>query len=64
MDEVSKEYVVTSGVPYSPAQGPLLWNVMHNGVLALPIREEATSTVSADDQAVVVTSRYSGEVEV
>lgn len=37
---------------------------MHNGVLALPIREEATSIVSADDQAAIVTSRYSEEVEV
>lgn len=44
--------------------GSLLGYVKYNGILVLPIQEEATVIGFADDLAVVVTAKYLENVEV
>ena len=63
-DEGPKEYIVTAGVPQGSVLGPLLWNIMYNGVLALPVPEGTTIVGFADDLAVVVAAKHPEDVEV
>lgn len=57
-----KEYIVTMGVPQDSVLISLLWNVMYNEVLALPVPEEAMINVFPDDLAVVIIVKHVEDV--
>lgn len=61
-DNGTKTYVVTGGVPQGSVLGPTLWNVMYDGVLRLPIPNEAQVVGFADDIAVVVVAKHKEEI--
>lgn len=61
-NEGRKEYEVTGGVPQGSVLGPLLWNVMYDGVLRLNLPDRAKLVGFADDIALVVVAKYTQEV--
>lgn len=63
MDEGPNEYIFTAGVPPGSALGPPLWNILYNGVLAVPVLDETTIRGFADNLA-FVTARHPQNVEV
>lgn len=62
-DEGTKEYNITSGVPQGSVLGPLLWNIMYNGVLELTIPDGVEIVGFADDIAILVKSKHLDEIE-
>ena len=62
-DDGPKEYIVTAGVPQGSVLGPLLWNIMYDGVLGLRVPEETTLIGFADDLAVVAIAKHPEDVE-
>lgn len=62
-DEGTKEYNITSGVPQGSVLGPLLWNIMYNGVLKLTLPDSVQIVGFADDIAILVKSKHLYEVE-
>lgn len=62
-DEGTKEYNITSGVPQGSVLGPLLWNIMYNGVLELTLPDNVQIVGFADDIAILVKSKHLYEVE-
>lgn len=55
-DDGLMEYVVTGGVPQGSVLGPLLWNVMYNGILQLNLPVGVKTIGFADDIALVVSA--------
>lgn len=58
-----KEYNVTTGVSQVSFLGPLLWNIMYNGIFELDIPEEACIVGFADDISVLVKAWFLDVVE-
>jgi hypothetical protein len=48
---------VTRGVPQGSVMGPLLWNILYDGVLRMQLPEGAKLIGYADDPALVLTSK-------
>lgn len=53
---------ISAGVPQGSVLGPVLWNVLYDGVLDLPLTEGATSIAYADDLAVLVEAEDAPEL--
>lgn len=58
-----RSYRVTSGVPQGSVLGPMLWNVMYDGLLRLDVPSEAKLIAFADDVAVAIVARELDDVE-
>lgn len=56
-NEGPKQYVLTAGVPKDSLLDLLLWKVMCNGTLTLPVAEDAAIVGFADDLFTVIAVR-------
>lgn len=55
-EEGRRQYAMSGGVPQGSVLGPLLWNIMYDGILRLRLPEDAQIIGFADDIALVVTA--------
>lgn len=53
----TKEYNITGGAPQASVLGPLLWNIMHDGLLRLEISQCVKLVAYAYDVAIVVVAK-------
>lgn len=54
---------ITAGVPQGSVLGPLLWNVMYDGIFKLKVPEEVQIVGFADDVAIIVQAQILDDVQ-
>jgi len=62
-DSGQSTHRVTGGVPQGSVLGPLLWNVMYDGIRRITMPEGARLIGFADDVAIVVTAKKLPDAE-
>ena len=62
-DEGTQSYNISGGVPQGSVLGPLLWNVLYDGLLRQILPDGVTMVAYADDVALVVVAKSITEVQ-
>ncbi|GBP54289.1 Retrovirus-related Pol polyprotein from type-1 retrotransposable element R1 2 [Eumeta japonica] len=57
-----KEYKITGGVPQGSVLGLLLWHIMYDGLLKVPLPKKVKLVAYADDVAVIIVAKHLDEI--